>query len=187
MYSLERLPWGPETYRKVKSFPQDKMPIKPPVPNTCPITKQFPYTIVMITYRWLSVITIPLSPKDEEPENERGGDGGTWSQVFWLLPPSTDSSVVYLNSNCLFNLYDALVQFTILRYNLEDGWSASFDSPPKVGKNSLILFLPPKIGIEMQLAFFKKANSFPATYLFLSKGLSSSVVLKAQSNTHGVV
>lgn len=43
--------------------------------------------------------------------------------------------VIYiLNSNSLFNHYSAVVQLTVLRRNLEDGWSVPFNSPPKVGK-----------------------------------------------------
>lgn len=108
---------------------------------------------------------------------------GAWGSEKWLWG-KTDlrSSDFYLLSQIpqQLNNYDVLVPFTVLRHNLEDSWSVSFDSRPKVGK-LLTLFYLQKLAMRWKDTTVLKANSLPTIYLFCLKDCQALWYLRAGS------
>lgn len=108
----------PETYLKVKPFPQDKIPIK----TTCAQHTTHNKSIsIHIELSRQPVVPIYHHPHFmyEKPESQRGGGRNLvpGSEIPTLFLKFL-SSFYILNSNCLFNHSDALVQFTVLICNL---------------------------------------------------------------------
>lgn len=138
----------------------DQLPIKATCVQRTSHSKAFSYTVNCHDKLWFLLSSLFYRWGAWGSREVVVGEPDPRSSDSLLLPLIPQWLICILNLNCLFNHYNALFQFSILRCNLEDDCSASFDSTSKVGK-IIKPILPPKISIEIKTCYQFKSKQPP--------------------------